>query len=203
MGNSTWNFRLAAVALLSVTGIFGQTLGEITGRVSDSSGAAVAGAMVTITNTSTNAARSTPTTDAGDYSLPSIPPGTYAVKVERQGFKTETSRNVEVQVQQTVRLDFTLQVGQISESIEVVAESAQLQSENMTVGTVIANQGDRRAAAERPAIPEPGGARAQHKRALAAFGTGWFETGRRPCQPVHLRGRPAHHVRFLHTRRSQ
>src|SRR5262249_50667839 len=120
--------------------IFGQTMGEITGRVSDATGAAVSGAAVTITQVSTNAVRSTVTTDAGDYSLPSVPPGGYSVKVEKQGFKTETQRTVDLQVQQTVRLDFTLQVGQVSESIEVVAEATQLQSENSTVGTVIENK---------------------------------------------------------------
>jgi hypothetical protein len=140
MLDSKLSWRLAAVVLVSVTGIYGQTLGEITGRVSDASGAAVAGATVSVTNNSTNAVRSTVTTEAGDYSLPSLPPGNYTAKVERQGFKAETTRNIDVQVQQTVRLDFTLQVGQVSESIEVVAEAVQLQSENSTVGTVIGNK---------------------------------------------------------------
>ena len=73
----------------------------------------------------------------GLYTFPSVPPGIYNVKVEHPGFKTTTSNNVEVQVQQTVRLDFTLQVGQVSESMEVSATAALLQSENATVGTVV------------------------------------------------------------------
>jgi hypothetical protein len=126
---------------LSASAVLGQTFGEITGRVSDASGAAVPGANVTLTNINTNSARTTVSNDSGDYSLPSVPPGFYKLKVERQGFKADISNNVEVQVQQTVRLDFALQVGQISESVEVQASADQLQQENATVGTVIENRG--------------------------------------------------------------
>src|SRR5215475_7417011 len=119
---------------------FGQTLGEITGQVADSTGAVIAAASVTATNIATNATRTTVSSDAGVYAFPSLSPGTYNVKVERAGFKTAASNNVEVQVQQTVRLDFTLTVGQVSESIEVIGAAAQLQAENSTVGTVIENQ---------------------------------------------------------------
>src|SRR6266567_7862431 len=115
----------------------GQTFGEITGRVSDPSGAAVPAAVLTLTSVSTNAMRTTTTTESGVYTFPSVPPGAYNLKTEHPGFKTETSNHVEVQVQQTVRLDFTLQVGQVSESIEVAASADLLQSENSTVGTVI------------------------------------------------------------------
>ena len=119
--------------------IFGQTFGEITGRVADSSGAAVATAAITATNANTNAARQTASSSTGDYAFPSLSPGNYVVRIEKPGFKAETSR-VEVAVQQTVRLDFNLQVGQVSESVEVSAQTVQLQSENATVGTVIDNK---------------------------------------------------------------
>jgi hypothetical protein len=132
--------RFAVVLALSAAGLFAQTLGEITGHINDATGSAVPGAVVTVTNVSTNALRSTTSTQSGDYSLPSVPPGAYNVRVEHQGFKVVVSNNVELQVQQTVRLDFTLQVGAVSESIEVSAAAAQLQSENATVGTVIENQ---------------------------------------------------------------
>jgi hypothetical protein len=133
-------FVLGFFLLFSGLLIFGQTFGEFTGRVSDVTGAAVPGATVTLTSVSTNAVRSTTSTQAGDYSLPSVPPGMYNVRVEHQGFKAAVSTNVELQVQQTVRLDFTLQVGALSESIEVAAAADQLQQENATVGTVIENR---------------------------------------------------------------
>jgi len=124
---------------LCAASAFGQTLGEITGRVSDPSGAGVPGATVTLTSVSTNAVRTTDTTSSGDYTFPSVAPGFYNVKTEHMGFKTATSNNVEVQVQQTVRLDVSLQVGQVSESVEVSAADL-LQAENASVGTVIENR---------------------------------------------------------------
>src|SRR5579862_9128047 len=116
--------------------LLGQTLGEISGTVVDPSGAGVPNSAVTLTNTSTNASRTEQTNEQGLYTFPSVPPGIYNVKVEHPGFKTTTS-NVEVQVQQSVRLNLTLQVGQVSESVEVSATAALLQAENATVGTVI------------------------------------------------------------------
>src|SRR5438552_9833772 len=124
---------LPALLALAEAAAFGQTFGEITGRLSDSTGASVPGAVVTLTNVSTNGVRSTVSTEAGGYGLPSVPPGFYNVKVEHQGFKAAVANGVEVQVQQTVRLDFTLTVGQISESVEVRATTDQLAQENATV----------------------------------------------------------------------
>src|SRR6266567_4224400 len=140
MKKSTSGITLCALLALSAAGLFGQTFGEFTGRVSDVTGAAVPGAALTLTSVSTNASRSTTSTQSGDYSLPSVPPGMYNLRVEHQGFKASVSTNVELQVQQTVRLDFTLQVGALSESIEVAASADQLQQENATVGTVIENR---------------------------------------------------------------
>jgi hypothetical protein len=134
-------FVLGFILLFSGLLIFGQTFGEITGQVVDATNANVAGATVTITNTDTNAKRVAVTTEAGIYSFPSLPPGKYDIRVEKPGFKADTSKQVEVQVQQTVRLDFTLQVGQVSESVEVSAAADQLIQENATVGTVIEHQG--------------------------------------------------------------
>jgi len=118
-----------------------QTLGEITGRVTDSSGGAVPGAAITLTNVATNGARATVSNEGGNYAFPSVPPGFYNVRAERQGFKVAAVNNVEIQVQQTVRLDLTLDVGQITESVQVSATADLLQSENSSVGTVIENKG--------------------------------------------------------------
>jgi hypothetical protein len=136
-------FRLALCMLLaaSATSLFGQTLGEVTGRVGDPSGAGVPGATLTLTNINTNGVRVAETTSSGDYTFPSVPPGIYNLKTEHTGFKSATSNNIEVQVQQTVRLDIALQVGQVSESVEVSAQADLLQAENASVGTVIENKG--------------------------------------------------------------
>ena len=133
-------FNLGIFCLGASISLFGQTLGEVTGQVTDSTGAAIGGASITVTNTSTNAVRNAVSTVAGVYVFPSLPPGNYNLKVEKTGFKAATSKDVQVQVQQTVRLDFALTVGQVSESIEVSASAVQLQAENATVGTVIENK---------------------------------------------------------------
>lgn len=120
--------------------LLGQTLGDISGRIDDPSGAAVPGAAVTLTNTATNAVRNAESSGDGLYTFPSVPPGVYNLKAEHPGFRTVTSNNVQLTVQQSVRLDLTLQVGQVSETVEVSATAALLQAENATVGTVIENR---------------------------------------------------------------
>jgi len=126
-------FLLAAALCLPA---FGQTLGQIDGAVTDSTGAVVPGAAITVTNTSTNAVRKAVSNEAGIYSVPGLVPGPYSVKVEKVGFRP-MARTLELQVQQTARVDFALQVGQVSDSVEVTASSQLLTTENATVGTVI------------------------------------------------------------------
>ena len=81
-----------------------QTQGGITGTVTDSSGAAIPGADVTVTNTATRGTRKTTTNAEGLYTFPSLPPGIYELKVELQGFKTAEIPTFKVDIQQTVRL---------------------------------------------------------------------------------------------------
>src|SRR5579863_3715370 len=129
----------AAVLFLSRLSLVGQTFGEITGRVSDPSGAGVPNSGLTLTNVSTNAVRQVDSTADGFYSFTSVPPGIYNLKAEHPGFKTATSNNIEVQVQQTVRLDLSLQVGEVSQSVEVSAAANLLQAENAALGSVVGN----------------------------------------------------------------
>src|SRR5438105_3106204 len=127
------------VLCLSVRVVSAQTFGEITGEVKDPSGAIVPGAPVTATNIATNAVRSTVTNEAGIYSFPSLVPGMYSVKVELPGFQPVT-RNLELQVQQAARVDFTLAVGQNTETIRVSEFAQLLTTESATLGTVIAEK---------------------------------------------------------------
>ena len=119
--------------------LYAQTFGVVTGRVTDPSGAVVPAASLALTNVNTNTVRNGVTTDAGAYTFPSVPPGHYQVKAEVSGFKTWVSAPFEVQVQQTVRLDIALQVGQTSQTVEVSANAALLQSETASLGSVIEN----------------------------------------------------------------
>src|ERR1035438_7185726 len=100
--------RLAVpIGLLSVALIvaFAQTGGQITGEVSDPTGALVPNASVTVTNTATNVARTTTTNTSGLYSFPALTPGMYQVKAVASGFQTAVTSDVELQVQQTARVD--------------------------------------------------------------------------------------------------
>jgi hypothetical protein len=119
---------------------FAQTGGQITGEVKDPSGALVPAANITVTNTGTNVARTTQTNASGIYSFPDLTPGTYQVKAEAAGFQTAITNALELQVQQTAKIDIVLVVGQSTQTIEVAANGAQLATENATVGTVIEEQ---------------------------------------------------------------
>jgi len=131
-------FAGIAVLLLSVP-VLAQTLGTITGEVKDASGGVVPGATITVTNKATNATRTTTSNDVGLFEVPALPPGAYTVKTELDGFKT-TSRDLELQVQQTVRVDFALELGTISEMATVTGVSPLVETSNATVGTVIENR---------------------------------------------------------------
>jgi hypothetical protein len=111
-----------------------QTLGEITGVVTDTSGGVVQRATVTATNTATNATRTTTTNSAGMYSFPALRPGTYSVKAEHSGLKPTTRTGVELHVQQTARIDFRLEVGNLEDAVEVTGATV-LNTEDVTLPT--------------------------------------------------------------------
>src|ERR1700722_7619147 len=131
-------FFVGAMFVLSVAG-FAQTAGQITGQVTDASDAIVVGAIVTVTTSQTNVARTTTTNSAGDYTFPAIPPGVYNVKAEMPGFKSEVRQGVELEVEQIARIDFHLQVGAVTDTVEVTGGAPVLDTESATVGTVIDN----------------------------------------------------------------
>jgi hypothetical protein len=129
---------LLAGSFLTVSGQ--TTFGEITGVVTDSSGAVVAGANVTVTNPETNFSRSTATNSSGNYTFPSLLPGAYTLRVEINGFQTAVRSGIELQVQQTARIDFRLAVGDMTQTIEVAAAAPLVNTEDAAVGTVIGTQ---------------------------------------------------------------
>ncbi|HEU4388668.1 MAG TPA: TonB-dependent receptor [Blastocatellia bacterium] len=133
---------LGGIAMISVLVAIAkaQTSGEISGLVSDPSGAAIAGGTVTITNRGTGATRKVTTNSEGLYSFPSLLPGIYELKVEQAGFKTAQIDNIKLEVQQTSRLDITMEVGQVGETLTITTTSGLVNAENATVGTVIENK---------------------------------------------------------------
>src|SRR5213593_3054327 len=128
------------VLLLGTVSVLAQTQAVISGVIRDGSGAVIPGATITVTNPATNFVRSAVSNEAGVYSFPSLQPGRYNIKVELPGFRTITQNDVELQIQQSARLDFTLQVGDVSQTVEVEGTAALIATENATVGTVIENR---------------------------------------------------------------
>ncbi|HWB97900.1 MAG TPA: carboxypeptidase-like regulatory domain-containing protein, partial [Bryobacteraceae bacterium] len=114
-----------------------QGRGTILGTVTDSSGAAVPGATVAITNTGTNIALRTTTNGEGYYTMPGVAVGEYAVSAECTGFKKSVRTGITLQVDQKAQVDLVLQVGATSDSIEVTAEVPPVDASSATVGKVV------------------------------------------------------------------
>src|SRR5262245_21452008 len=91
----------------------------ILGAVSDSAGAVVAGAKVTATNTKTGVKREATTSSTGDFSFPLLDVGVYDVSVEARGFRPEARRGVILEINEKVRVDFSLQIGGTAEQIDI------------------------------------------------------------------------------------
>jgi hypothetical protein len=85
-------------------------------------------------------ARRVQTNTTGNYNVPFLVPGLYTVHAELAGFRSVTRTEVEVQVGAVERVDFTLQMGQVSESVEVKSDAALLATESSAVGTVVQNR---------------------------------------------------------------
>jgi hypothetical protein len=113
------------------------TTGTILGTVRDSTGAVVAGATVTITDTGKGTV-STYTTDAnGDYNAPFLIPGTYTVSVEKGGFKRTVSNNLVLDVDQRARTDFSMEIGQANDTVEVTAVAPLVRLDSAELGEVV------------------------------------------------------------------
>ena len=111
--------------------------GNIQGTVSDSTGAALPKATVTVRNLDTGATVSTETTDAGLYSAPNLPPGRYALTVEAPNFKKYVREGVTVPTGTTVTLDIQMQLGMVSENVVVSADASQLESATSDIGSTV------------------------------------------------------------------
>ena len=131
-------FIILATALfvaIASSAMLGQAVnGTLLGNVVDSSGAVVSGAKVTITETKTGVGRGATTNSSGNYEFPDLPPGVYQVVVEQTGFKKETRPNVEVPVNSTVRVNFRLDPGAVTETMVVTGELPLLQTDRADTG---------------------------------------------------------------------
>ncbi len=136
---SLW-LSIAAVALTLIpVPCWGQggSSGSITGNVTDPSGSAVSNATITIRNTGTNAERTMQSGASGVYIFSGLPPGTYNLTISNPGFEVAKVENIKLDVNAERRVDVTLKLGQISESVQVEAAPPLLNTENASTGQVI------------------------------------------------------------------
>ncbi len=127
----------ALISLFAVQPIAAQLdRGGIVGTVTDSAGARVAGAAVTITNLAANQSTKVTTDDTGNFSANLLRIGSYSVLIEKEGFQKTVESNVEVGVNQVVRVDVTLRVGSAMETIQISSTVPLLQTEESSLGTI-------------------------------------------------------------------
>ena len=111
--------------------------GSMSGTVTDSTGGAIAGARVSVTNTGTGHTRETQTGQDGIYVVPLLPPGTYTVTVSQAGFSSITRSGVVIAPDQVAAVDITMAVGSVSTTVQVSASAAMITTTEATIGQLI------------------------------------------------------------------
>jgi hypothetical protein len=142
-GGSILSLGLSFVTILTVVGFLAPSMyadanGRIRGTVVDSSGAAVVDAAVKIVNADTNLERALNTTDVGTFDAPNLPPGTYSVTVAKTGFRTFKQTNIKLEVATTFVVSASLEIGEMSATVEVTAETLQADTTTMQLGGELA-----------------------------------------------------------------
>ncbi len=127
-------FLLAA----SATSAYSQTAATLVGDVYDPSANVIPNASVTVTSTGTGFSRTVQTNATGQYRIAPLNPGIYALSVKADGFKTQVRNGIELQVSAVLEIDFTLALGSVAETVEVTGAAPILQTEEASVGNVVA-----------------------------------------------------------------
>jgi hypothetical protein len=135
------SFLLALLWICSPLALGQSSAGTVTGTVTDSSGAAVPGATVYLTDTANGGIRPTTTSDKGLYIFAYVNPGTYSVKISKQGFKTVAVSNQTVEVGLQLTVNAVLEVGSVAQTVEVTyTAGAELQTMDATVGATLSGE---------------------------------------------------------------
>src|SRR5579871_1720637 len=134
---STCVLVLALSALVMPTVVRADVTGSILGVVHDKTQAVVAGVHVVATNTETNQTREAVSESDGSYRLLALPPGTYKVTATAAGFQQFTTTNIDVRVNDQLKVDIALEVGSVQQAVEVTANAVQVETANTQLGDVI------------------------------------------------------------------
>ncbi|MCL4401783.1 MAG: carboxypeptidase regulatory-like domain-containing protein, partial [Acidobacteria bacterium] len=131
--------RILILLLLAMAGAVDAqtTTGQITGVIQDASKAVIPGAKVMAANVQTGLKREASTNDLGYYSFPLLPPGTYRVVAQKEGFRPVSQTGITLSVDDVARVDLVLQLGPVSSSVEVSAAAAPIERETAAMGTVV------------------------------------------------------------------
>jgi hypothetical protein len=132
--------RLLFVVLATLAAQAQLNRGSLTGTLTDPTGGVIPEARVTIRNSNTGATYETRTNAAGQYNMPNLPPGAYELTFEAPSFKKLVRSGIELGVTDVVRVDATLEVGSVAESVQISAEAPRLQSDTPEVGTSLTNK---------------------------------------------------------------
>ncbi|HZO55850.1 MAG TPA: carboxypeptidase-like regulatory domain-containing protein, partial [Bryobacteraceae bacterium] len=130
-------YRLLLLLGISIIALAQVDRGAISGTVTDPSGSVVAGVTVRITHDATNAVYNSATSNSGTYSFFNLPIGIYTLSAESAGFRRAEMKGVRVEVNQQTKADIALQVGEVTQTVEVAATASLIQTESTDVGTVI------------------------------------------------------------------
>jgi outer membrane receptor protein involved in Fe transport len=128
---------LVFLPLLCPSEAWAQATGQITGLISDATGAVVPDAAIEVVNEATGQVRSVTSRGDGFYLVPLVNPGMYQIKATKTGFSTLTRNAIEVAVSGTTRVDITLQVGQVAEQVTASAVAPLVETRNATLGVVV------------------------------------------------------------------
>ncbi len=129
--------RVLLAFLLSFPAAAQNTTGTISGLITDPSKAAVPGAEVTVTNENTGLRRAVKTNEDGVFRIPFLPIGLYSVQAKKEGFRSEIQKDIQLEILQVRTVDFTLQLGAVSETVTVESTSPLLEAETSQAGEVI------------------------------------------------------------------
>ncbi len=128
---------LAAVLLVCVPTFAQTTGGRLLGRISDPTGALLAGTKVTLTNEATGVTQTTQSNKTGDYQFVEVPVGRYSLQVDQQGFKTAVKKGIVVEINQVVTMNMTMQIGEAKEVVEVTSEAPLVDTTSTQLGAVV------------------------------------------------------------------
>src|SRR5438270_9726502 len=133
-------FNICTLLLIALPARSQEITGSVSGEVHDTSGSVLPGVNVTVVNTGTNISKSVTTGPSGTYRVPFLIFGTYTVTAELKGFKISRAENVQVSTSQEARVDLTLAVGDVSETVMVTTHEALRKTEEYSVRTTVEQQ---------------------------------------------------------------